>query len=292
MSFFYFLIFLFGISVGSFLNCLIYRLPRGKNFFTGRSSCPKCKRVLGFKDLIPILSFIILKGKCRYCHQKISLQYPLVELSTGILFVLTTYNLQLTTYNLENLFTLGYWLLVICYLLIIFVYDLKYYIIPDKIIYPAIGIVFLYRLFEILNFEFVYPTVNERSELYYGISNFGFRIPDFETLLNPLTCAILVSAFFLAIILLSRGKWLGLGDVKMAFFMGILLGFPEILVALFSAFFIGAIIGIGLILAKKKKLKSEIPFGPFLVFGTFLAMFWGNQIINWYLHLLIDRLGI
>jgi leader peptidase (prepilin peptidase)/N-methyltransferase len=96
---------------------------------------------------------------------------------------------------------------------------------------------------------------------------------------------ILPAFVFLAIVLLSQGKWMGMGDVKLAFFMGLFLGFPHILVALFVAFLTGAIIGVGLIALKKKKLKSEIPFGPFLIFGTFVALFWGNEIVQWYLNL-------
>ncbi len=96
--------------------------------------------------------------------------------------------------------------------------------------------------------------------------------------------------FFLAIVLVSRGKWMGLGDVKLAFLMGLFLGFPNILIALFFAFLIGAIIGVGLILAKRKTLKSEVPFGPFLVTGTFIALFWGPTIIDWYLNFVIYNL--
>jgi prepilin signal peptidase PulO-like enzyme (type II secretory pathway) len=107
---------------------------------------------------------------------------------------------------------------------------------------------------------------------------------DFKILANSLFSAILVSAFFLTIVLISGGKWLGFGDVKLVFFLGLLLGFPNILVAFFFSFFLGAIIGIGLVIVKKKTLKSEIPFGPFLVSGTFIAFFWGKEIIEWYLY--------
>jgi len=99
-----------------------------------------------------------------------------------------------------------------------------------------------------------------------------------------LTAAFLASAFFLIIVILSRGKWMGIGDIKLAFLIGLILGWPKILPALFLAFLIGAIIGIGLIVAGKKTLKSEVPFGPFLVTGTFLALFWGEKLINYYLN--------
>ena len=99
--------------------------------------------------------------------------------------------------------------------------------------------------------------------------------------------AILFSVFFLTIVLLSRGKWMGIGDIKLAFFMGLFFSYPNIIISLFLAFFLGAIIGVGLILLRKKTLKSEVPFGPFLVTGTFLALFFGKDIINWYLSLIL-----
>jgi len=273
----YLFIFVFGTICGSFLNCVIYRLEIGESFLKGRSYCPHCKHVLTWQDLIPIFSFLILKGKCRYCHQKISWQYPLVELATGILFVSTLIYFFSKTSILVNSamteLTSIYYLVIACFLIIIFVYDLKHYIIPDKVIYPAIAIAFLYQLFKIWDLGFV--------------PNFEFRISNFQTLANPLLSAFLASLFFLMIVLISQGKWMGVGDIKLAFLMGLILSFPNILVALFLAFFIGAIIGIGLIIARKKTLKSEIPFGPFLVSGTFLALFFGQKILDWYLNLFL-----
>jgi prepilin signal peptidase PulO-like enzyme (type II secretory pathway) len=267
--------------VGSFLNCLIYRLETNEDFLKGRSYCPHCKQILGWQDLIPILSFLILKGKCRYCHQKISWQYPLVELAAGILFLLPLIGRDSISTSWPDLFF--YWIFT-CFLIIIFVYDLKHYIIPDKVIYPAIAIAFLYQLFRILNLGFVPTSSRMLDEI--GISDFGFRISDFKALISPVSSAILASVFFLLIALVSRSHWLGFGDIKLAFFMGLFLGFPNILVALFLAFFLGAIIGIELVISGKKRLSSEVPFGPFLVTGTFLALFLGNQITNWYLNLL------
>jgi leader peptidase (prepilin peptidase)/N-methyltransferase len=256
----YFIVFLFGLTVGSFLNCVIYRLEKNESFLRGRSYCPHCKHTLSWQDLIPIFSFLILKGKCRYCHQKISIQYPLVELVTAILFTLIIH------YTFPNFLLSTFYFLASSFLVIIFVYDLKHYIIPDKVIYPAIGITFLYQLFEIL----------APHQILVG-----------SGILKPLLSAIFAAAFFLVIFLLSRGRWLGFGDVKLGFLMGLFLGFPKILVSLFFAYLIGAIIGIGLILAKKKTLKSEVPFGPFLVTGTFIALFFGEKIISWYFNLFL-----
>ncbi|PIS40108.1 MAG: prepilin peptidase [Candidatus Nealsonbacteria bacterium CG08_land_8_20_14_0_20_36_22] len=239
------IIFLTGLAVGSFLNCVIYRLaiPRGRSF------CPFCKHRLSWQDLIPVLSFFILRGKCRYCRKKISLQYPLVEIATGLLFLLI-FNFQFSIFNF----------IIACFLITIFVYDLKHFIIPDKIIFPAIIIALIF------NFQFL---ISKQFSIFnYSIlSAFGAAI------------------FFLTIVLISRGKAMGIGDIKLAFFMGLFLGFPNILVALFLAFLIGAIIGVGLILAKRKTLKSEVPFGPFLVTGIFIALFWGEKMIGWYFDL-------
>jgi len=268
---FYVAIFVFGLTIGSFLNCVIYRLEHKElsSFMRGRSFCPHCKHTLSWLDLIPVFSFLFLKGKCRYCKRKISWQYPLVELTTGFLFVLIlNYELRIMNYEIfdfVNVINLLFLILSSSFLILIFVYDLKHYIIPDKVVYPAILIAFLFR---ILNLGFV--------------SNFEFRILNLRNLSNPFLSAVFASIFFLVIVLASRGKWMGIGDIKLAFFMGLLLGFPNILAALFFAFLIGAIIGIGLVLLKKKEMKSEVPFGPFLVAGTFIALFWGSEIINWY----------
>ena len=269
---FYLAIPLFGLVMGSFLNCIIYRLQTGESFLKGRSFCPHCRHELSWQDLIPIFSFLILKGRCRYCRKPISWQYPLVELATGIIFLLIVWNLEFGICLEFGTWNLLFYLLISCFLIIIFVYDLKHYIIPDAVIYPAIAIAFLYQLFRMLNF------VNWNL---FGIWNVESGI------LRPISSAFLASLFFLAIVFLSQGKWMGLGDVKLAFLMGLFLGFPNILVALFLAFFIGAIIGIGLIISGKRTLKSEVPFGPFLITGTFIALFWGNQITNWYLSLFI-----
>jgi leader peptidase (prepilin peptidase)/N-methyltransferase len=238
--FLYLIIFIFGLIIGSFLNSVIYRLEVEQSPLRGKSYCPKCKHILKWQDLIPVLSFIILKGRCRYCQKSISFQYPLVELATGILFVLIFNQFPILLFSI-------FYFLISSFLIVIFIYDLKHYLIPDKIIYPAIIIagIFNFQLFSILS-------------------------------------ALGAALFFGILVLITRGRGMGIGDIKLAFLMGLILGFPNILVALFLAFFLGSIIGIGLILFKKKSLKSKIPFAPFLIIGTFFALFWGENIINWY----------
>jgi prepilin signal peptidase PulO-like enzyme (type II secretory pathway) len=246
-------VFIIGLCIGSFLNCFIYRLEHKKKM-TGRSFCPKCKHDLCWKDLFPVFSFLFLNGKCRYCKKKISVQYPLVELVTGFLFVLIFlfFYQQATPNQLIYILFLFY---IFSALVVTFVYDLKHYIIPDKVLFPAIII----------------------SLAYYLIPPY-----DFHHIVYGLLAAVVASGFFLAIFLFSAGKWMGFGDVKLAVLMGLLLGLPNVLVALFLAFFFGAIIGLILMVVQKKSLKSEIPFGPFLIIGTFLALLYGVQIVQWY----------
>ena len=253
-----FLIFIFGLMIGSFLNVVILRLKNNEKFIRGRSHCPKCKHQLKWYENIPLLSFIFLKAKCKYCKQKISLQYPLVELATGLLFLLAFLNVSPPLFKggLGGL-NIFYYFIILSFLIIIFVYDLKYYLILDKISIPAIIFVLL---FKILNFpEFI---------IYYLLS------------------ACVISGFFLLQYLLSKGKWVGGGDIRLGLFMGIILGWPNILVGLLLAYIFGAVAGVMLILLKRRKIRSEIPFGTFLTVGTLVAMFWGTSIINWYMSLL------
>jgi len=261
---FSFFIFLLGLSVGSFLNVVICRLESKEPIIFGRSHCPHCGAVLKWFDLIPLVSFILQKSKCRYCRQKISYQYPLVELVTGLLFLIIfnqfpISSLAITT-NVYQILDNFFYLIIISFLIVIFVYDLKHYLIPDKIIYPAI-------IISLLNLGVRLPFWESDSQIYSQIY-------------NPLLSAILASGFFLSLVLISKGKWMGLGDVKLAFLMGLVLGWPNILLALFLSFMSGAIVGIFLIILGKKGLKSQIPFGPFLSASTALVLLYGYQLID------------
>ena len=293
---------IFGLCIGSFLNCVIYRMEQKKSL-GGRSFCPHCKHALSWLDLFPVFSFIFLGGKCRFCKEKISWQYPLVEITTAILFVLIFNKLGVIPNLIGNpdfvksgltwipafagmtrggvgmMIYSAFWFYIASSLIIIFVYDLKHYLIPDKVLFPAIIITFLYRLVGI----FWIPAFAGMTEKYTGMTRGGVEMTGF--LGNYIFAAILGGGFFLLIFLISKGAAMGFGDVKLAVLMGLLLGLPKVLVALFLAFFFGAIIGVILMAFKKKGLKSEIPFGPFLIAGTFTALFWGEQLITYYMHL-------
>lgn len=249
------LLFIIGLAIGSFLNVLIDRLPNDESPFKGRSCCDKCKKTLKWYDLIPLLSYLYLKGKCRYCHSPISFYYPFVEIVTGLMFVilfLWLKNLPFSIYQLPFNFQFSiflYYLFILSSFLVIFFTDLKYGIIPDKIVYSAIAVAVIFNCH--------FSTFN------YFFSGLGAFI------------------FFLVLYLITLGKGMGFGDVKLAFLIGIVLGFPKILAAFYLAFLTGAICGIILIIWGKKKLKGgTIPFGPFLIIGAVLSLFFGEKILH------------
>ena len=256
-------LFLIGVFVGSFLNVIIDRLPRKETITKGRSHCEFCKKVLTWYDLIPLLSFLMIKGKCRYCHKSLSLYYPIIELSTGITFV-AAYSFLSEIYHFPLIiYHLIYYLIIISAFIVIFFEDLKFGIIPDKVVFPAIIISLFYLIF---NLQF--PTrVAMQSVAGSSIFNYVFS-------------AIRAFTFFLILFIITKGKGMGFGDVKLSFLLGLILGFPKIILALYLAFLTGAILGIILILWKKKKsIKETIPFGPFLIIGTLLSLFLGDLIL-------------
>lgn len=256
---FLFLIFVFGLASGSFLLVLADRIPRNEPVFLSRSRCDNCKKALVYNDLVPFFSFIALNGKCRYCKKPLSVYYPAVELLTGILFVLTYISVIQSSsmyYVVSSKYIeLAFFLFIVSCLIVIFFADLKYGLIPFVVIFPATIVTFLYL---ILNTQYLIP--------------------------NHLYAALGASVFFLLIFLITRGRGMGFGDVVLAFFMGLLLGFPGIIVALYVAFLTGTAASLILILGGKKKFfGSTIPFGPFLILGTYVSLFWGKTIISFVL---------
>jgi len=247
-------IFIFGLIIGSFLNCLIYRLHENKSMM-GRSFCPKCKKQIAWYDNIPVISFLFLNGKCRYCKQKISWQYPLVEFITGILFVIA-FIIEFSVFQNQNILMLFRSWFIISVMIVIFIYDLKWYLILDIITLPASLFILILNLYIGMNWQ------------------------------NMLISVIIGIGFFLIQFLISRGKWIGGGDIRLGMLMGLSLGWPMILVAIILAYFIGSIVGILLILFKKKKFGSKIPLGIFLSTATVITLFWGNIILDWYLNIL------
>lgn len=258
--------FVLGLIIGSFLNVVVYRLRVAESLFWDRSRCPKCHQIIRWYDNIPVVSFILLKFQCRYCRKKISFQYPLVELGTGLLFALAgawffdaadPASWSITIYILGVLATL----------IVIFVYDALYMEIPDIVLWPAVVWVLTFSFF------FSWNLVSIKENIF-----------DMPVLWKFLGGAV-AFAFFWFLVKISREKWMGMGDAYLAILLGLILGWPQILLALFLAFLIGSIYGIILILAGRYKLKSQVPFAPFLVTGTIITIFFYAPIIDWYLRL-------
>lgn len=247
--------FVFGLIVGSFLNVVILRFNT-KRSLGGRSACMSCQNRLNFLELIPLVSFFVLLGRCRNCKTKISIQYPIVEFATGMIFVALFLKFSYMFWFFSPavfILTWTYCAFMFSILLVITAYDLKHKIIPDK----------LSLLFGVLAFI---------SLFFFGsnLVNFHFY-PHIPSILSFFSGPLIAFPFFL-FWFVSSGKWMGFGDVKLALGLGWFLGFLLGLSALVLAFFIGAIVGIFLIISRKGYgMKSEIPFAPYLVFGTFLV---------------------
>ena len=253
--FYYIIIFCFGLSIGSFMNSWVWRTHENLGIARARSMCPRCRYVVRWYDNIPLLSFFALRGRCRNCERRIIWQYPAVELWSGIMFlaVILWHGLGAWVFSIE----LFRDLVILVFLTFIFIYDLQYR--------------------EIFNFATVIPGV----ALFLTALVFGW-----QDLPSMLAGVFVGAGFFLLLYLLSKGAWIGGGNVRLGFFMGVILGWPKILAALLFAYIIGAVVSLILVLAGKKTLKSETPFGTYLVVGTMIALFGGEALIKWYVAFL------
>ncbi len=237
--------FLFGLVFGSFLNVCIYRLPREESIVFPPSHCTSCQNRLYPKDLIPLLSFFLLKGKCRYCGEIIHWRYPAVELLNGLGWVWVIASFGITTQGLAGVFLFSF-------ALVVALIDLEHYLIPNSLVI----LLFLCGLI----FHFILQDLSLTKRL-LGMT-VGFGLP-----------------FLLA--LFSRGG-MGGGDIKLCTAMGFWLGFPAVFQALFIGALMGSVIGISLIIMKIKKRKDPIPFGPFLVLGFLIIFFFQEPLLSWY----------
>lgn len=254
------LVFIFGLCLGSFLNVIIDRLPRGESFLFGRSHCDNCLHILAWYDLIPLLSFVSTKGACRYCHVFTGYKYPLVELLTASFFsyLVIFFVPNLVIANVQNLILLMVTSVIIASgLIIVFFADILYGIIPDSIVI----------------------TIFIASGVYLFFSS--------QLTISHVFGSVISGAAFLFLFLITKGKGMGLGDVKFAFFIGFFLGIPQFGIALYIAFLTGAIVSLILIVVHKKKLRgSTIAFGPFLVIGTVSSWLFGNILLQLVSHFL------
>jgi leader peptidase (prepilin peptidase)/N-methyltransferase len=242
---FYIIFFISGLAVGSFLGVVAYRLPRKLSIVKPESFCPNCKKKIPFYDNIPLLSFIILKGRCRYCKNKIPITSLLIEIITGVLFLANYILFGLTVKTLAGI--------ILCSLLIVISFiDIDFRIIPNVIVLP---------------FTLVGLAINIISDLP------GWWMP----------LAYSGGAFlFMLIIHLIYPKGMGMGDIKLSLMIGAFL-VKGVIPALLLGFLAGSIYGVSLIIIKRRKLKQAIPFGPFISLGSVVSLFWGNNILKWYI---------
>lgn len=259
----YLILFIFGLIVGSFLSVVIYRETSDAEneeesqswlppWVMGSSHCDNCKNQLSWYENIPVLSYLFLKGKCKHCQKKIAFNHLLVEIFTGLEFVWIYWLIQRFSFFKQmegsySLIVLGFWLFVFSLSLVLTVIDFKAGILPDSLIIAGTVIAVL-RLLATGRWEF-------------------------------LISGLCLFLFFLFLYLITQGKGIGFGDVKLAFFIGVVLGWWQwVMVAMFIAFLTGATVGVILIMAQKKTLKSTLPFGPFLLGGMLIAKIWGEAI--------------
>ena len=245
------LIFILGLIVGSFSNVCIYRIPRNESMIYPASHCPKCRSSIRPIDNIPLLSYILLKGKCRNCGSKISIQYPVVEFLTGIIYIFIFLIYGLTLQSLI-------YIILLSSLIIIAFIDLNKQIIPDVISLPGIGVGLI-------------------------LSFFVPYISFINSALGVLVGGGIIFIIGLAGSVIFKKEAMGGGDVKLAAMIGAFLGWKYTIISLFLGFFLGALVGIFLILSKIKSKEDMVPFGPFIALGSFITLLWGEKIIVLYL---------
>ena len=243
----------YGLVLGSFLNVVIWRVPRHESIVTPRSHCPACGTHLAARDNIPVVSWMLLHGRCRSCREPISARYPAIELLTGVLFAGVGARYAHT-------WALPAFLVLTGALVAISAIDLEHFIIPNRIVYPVgFASVILLALAALIGHDW---------------STFG----------RALLGALAAFTFFFVLHLVSPGG-MGFGDVRLSFVLGLFLGWlgwPEVLGGLFAGFLFGAVIGIALIAFGRRGRRQHIPFGPFLAAGTMTFVLAGEQIVSWW----------
>jgi prepilin signal peptidase PulO-like enzyme (type II secretory pathway) len=261
----------FGLCLGSFINALVWRLheqekltskkkakPAELSILHGRSMCPKCKHILAAKDLVPVLSWASLRGKCRYCQRPISWQYPVVELITAGLFIFCWAFWPLPL-NGIGLFEFIFWLVFVIGLVALAVYDLKWFLLPNRIVYTLIGLALIQLLVVLVAYH-------------GGVS----------ALASALWGALIVSGTFFVLFQVSGGKWIGGGDVSLGFLLGLLVGGPlNSILMLFIASCTGTVLSLPFVIAGRAKRDTHLPFGPLLVMGAIVIRLFGVSINHW-----------
>lgn len=239
--------FIYGLFIGSFLNVCIFRIPAGISLVKPPSSCGSCGHRLNYIDMLPVINYIINRGKCKYCKSPYSMQYPLIELLNGILYLLIALKYG---FNLNSIL----YCIIVSLLIVVSMIDLKHKIIPDGLIITGaiIGIIFI---------------LLDRTIIFDRLIGLGIGL-----------------GLFLAIAVLTNA--MGGGDIKLMSVLGLIFGIKGMLFIILFSFVIGAIISVELLTLKIKSRKDEIPFGPFISLSALIYIFYGTEIINWYLNII------
>lgn len=243
------IIFILGLAIGSFINVAVIRLAVGEKL-NGRSHCRDCGVILAWYHNIPVFSFLCLQGRCAFCRRTISWQYPLVELATGLVFVLGAYYMPA-----DDWWWLLTYLVLAAWAVILFVFDFRFKVLPDIITLSGTAILFMLNLMR------------------------G------QSLVSLLTAILAGTGFFTVQYFISRGRWIGAGDIRLGALMGAALGWPQVAVAVVLAYWLGAAVGLALLFNKKYSLKSELAFGTFLTAAALVVFIWGEEMVSWYWRL-------
>ncbi len=250
-------LFVLGVSIGSFLHVVVWRTQHNFSIVSSRSRCDSCGHTLSWYELIPLVSYFVCRRKCRHCKNKLSSAFFWVELVTGVAFVLIyIYNIQVLGCN-ELSSACGAvfvrHIVFFCMLLVLFLSDLWYQTLPDMFTVPFILVLI-----------------------------FGVLVSHSSEMVSALIGMVVGAGIFLLQYLISRGKWIGSGDIFLGAIMGLMLGWPEVIVAIGLAYIAGAAVAVGLLMGKKKKRDDAIAFGTFLTTATFAMLFYSDQIMHWF----------
>ncbi len=264
-----------GLAWGSFVNALVWRLheqasskshvanSKDLSILNGRSMCPNCRHTLAVPDLVPLFSWLALRGKCRYCHKPISVQYPLVEALTAIIFIVSYLLWPLTLSGAASLAIFGLWLAIVVPLMALALYDLKWGLLPNWLVLALAVIAIVQAIVAIASAS-----------------------DPLKSLAYHLIAVAIGGGLFYLIFVISNGKWIGGGDVKLGLVLGLIAATPgKAILLLFLAALAGTFASLPLLVTKKLKRSSSIPFGPFLILATVLVVLFGQAIINWYTSL-------
>lgn len=282
------ILFIFGLAFGSFLNVLTLRYSPERGLYSkenvnGRSRCRNCHKILSWYELIPLLSYVIQGGKCRSCHAHLSIQYPLVELASGLIFLFVpqiignSFVFVSVSFNALWIIFSSLWILALLLLVVVLVIDLRHYVIPNvlNLTLAVLGAVWIAVAYQVYALSSAYggSFLRQYSAIFPTPSQFWA---------NHILGAVIGGVFFLAPVLVSRGRAMGMGDAKLATALGLLFGWPDVAVIILLSFIVGALATTPLLILGKKKMSDKVPFGPFIVIAAFIVFFFGAGLMHLY----------